>query len=173
MITALPDHADLLFVFGTRSPRPAHLAADLLQRSVAPVAVLTGGINPQTGQIEAQAHAAILAGYGLPPARWLIEATSTNTLENVTHAIPLIPLLDSVRRIVTICKWYHAERAVMTLKRHMPAGIRYYVQTYSAFGITPGTAAGIAQAQAEAHKIITYQQSQHIAPVSLMDDYYI
>jgi len=37
---------------------------------------------------------------------------------------------------VAITKWYHCRRAVMTLKRNWPEGIRYYTKTYEPEGIS-------------------------------------
>ena len=68
----------------------------------------------------------------------MVESTSTNTLENVTLSLPLIAAripLGELRAVVVITKWYHCRRAVMTLKRHMPAGVRYYTATYEPEGV--------------------------------------
>jgi len=54
--TTVPEHADLAFVFGTRHPEPAYLAANLMKHSTADTAVLTGGRNRLTGVGEADAH---------------------------------------------------------------------------------------------------------------------
>jgi uncharacterized SAM-binding protein YcdF (DUF218 family) len=95
--------------------------------------VLTGGKNPLTGAGEAAAHLQIVLGRGVPRERIIAETGSTNTLENVTLALPAIAEHINVRRIesvVVVTKWYHCRRAMMTLKRHPPAGIRYYAATY-------------------------------------------
>ena len=46
--TPLPDQADLIFVFGSRQITPAQLAAELYAQEIAPLIVLTGGINRST-----------------------------------------------------------------------------------------------------------------------------
>jgi uncharacterized SAM-binding protein YcdF (DUF218 family) len=137
--TPLPDHADLLFVVGSKWITSAHLAADLYRRNIAPYVVLTGGDNRYTGENEANAHCSILLEAGVPADRMIVENRSTNTLENVTFALPLIePVipLASIKTVLVVVKWMHSRRAVMTLKKHMPRGIRYYVHTFEPNGVT-------------------------------------
>lgn len=137
--TPLPDHADLLFVFGTRYLLPAQLAADLYHQDLASHIVLTGGDNRSTGENEANAHYAVLLVAGISPDRIILENRSTNTLENVRFALPLIDQvvsLKSLRSIVAVCKWMHSRRALMTLKKHFPRGIRYYAHTYDPNGVS-------------------------------------
>ncbi len=38
--------------------------------------------------------------------------------------------LARIKSVVAVAKWYHSRRAVMTLKRFLPAGIRYFTVTY-------------------------------------------
>ena len=137
--TPLPDRADLLFIFGTRLETPALIASELYQRNIAPYIVLTGGSNRYTWENEAEAHYRVLVKAGIPKDKIIIENQSNNTLENVTFARPLIEKkigVDSIQSVVAICKWMHSRRALMTLKRHFPDGIRYYAHTYEPKGIT-------------------------------------
>jgi uncharacterized SAM-binding protein YcdF (DUF218 family) len=94
--------------------------------------VLTGR-NRTTGMCEALAHLEILLAAGVPRERIILETQSTNTLENVTLGRAAIAAqidLADIGAIVAVAKWHHSRRAVMTLKAHMPAGIRYYVRSY-------------------------------------------
>jgi uncharacterized SAM-binding protein YcdF (DUF218 family) len=136
-LDAPPARADLAFVFGTRHPDPAHIAAALIRREGVRYVVLTGG-ESRYGIEEAVTHRAILAERGVRPEQVVVESASTNTLENVTLSLPLIAAriaLGEVRAVVAITKWYHCRRGVMTLKRHMPDGIRYYTATYEPAGV--------------------------------------
>lgn len=131
--TTIPDHADFIFVFGTRFPNPAHIAVDLLNKNIAPYVVLTGGDNRYTGENEALAHRELVLAVGIDENRIITEAQSANTLENVLFALPLIEqriTLTSIQRILAVVKWQHSRRALMTLKRHFPPGVRYYAATY-------------------------------------------
>jgi len=136
-LDAPPTKADLAFVFGTRHPDPAHIAGDLIRRGAVRYVVLTGG-ESRYGIEEAVTHRAILAERGVRPEQVVVESASTNTLENVTFSLPLIAAriaLGKVRAVVAITKWYHCRRGVMTLKRHMPGGVRYYTVTYEPGGV--------------------------------------
>ncbi|MEP7287820.1 MAG: YdcF family protein [Chloroflexota bacterium] len=137
--TLIPDHADLIFVFGTRLLTPAQLALDLYHQQPTSPIVLTGGNNRHTGQNEADSHYAFLTTMGVPTDTLILENRSTNTFENVTFAIPLIEQelqLPFVKSVLAICKWMHSRRALMTLKRHFPPGIRFYACTYEPEGVT-------------------------------------
>ncbi len=131
--TALPARADLAFVFGTRHPEPARLAADAYARSIVPLVVVTGGRNRHTGVVEAHAHRDLLLRLGVPFEAILVENASTHTGENVSLAVPMLGArldLASLRSVVAVTKWYHARRAVMTLRRYLPAGVRYATLSY-------------------------------------------
>ena len=137
--TPLPDRADLLFVFGTRLLTPAYIAIDLYTRHKAPYIVLTGGVNRYTGENEANAYFAILTSAGVPAENIIVENQSTTTRENVMFALPLISQkvpLSSIRSVLGVCKWMHSRRALMSLKRYFPQGVRYYACTYEPEGIT-------------------------------------
>ena len=62
--TAEPVRADLAFVFGTRHPDPARIAADLFARGVVRNLVLSGGKSRVDGTDEAQTHLEIVLGRG-------------------------------------------------------------------------------------------------------------
>jgi uncharacterized SAM-binding protein YcdF (DUF218 family) len=131
--TPLPDKADLIFVFGTRFPEPAYRAVELFKSGISDLIVLTGGINRINGVNEAQAHQTILREGGVPKNCMICETESTNTLENVTFALPRINQRLNITKfthILIVAKWMNSRRALMTLKRHLPAGIQYSVTTY-------------------------------------------
>ena len=96
-----------------------------------PYVVVTGGRNRVTGVIEAQTHRDLLLRSGVPDDRIIVEQASANTIENVAFALPHLQArfdLDRIRAILVVTKWYHCRRAMMTLRRYLPAGIRYYAQ---------------------------------------------
>ena len=131
-LSAPPGRADLAFVFGTRHAEPAHIAAELYGCGLVRYIVLTGS-DSRSGVHEALAHLQVLLEAGVPRESLIVEGSSTNTLENVTLALPLIADrvgLAHVAAIVVVAKWYNCRRAVMTLKGQLPAGIRYYTRTY-------------------------------------------
>ncbi|TFG72870.1 MAG: YdcF family protein [Anaerolineales bacterium] len=138
MRTVIPEHADLVFVFGTRHPEPAHMAANLVKCGVGHRVVLTGGSNRLTGIVEATTHLEILLASGVPRECIILESASANTSENVRFALPGIQQqihLEMIASVAVVTKWYHCRRAMMTLKRHLPAGIRYHAVTCEPEGI--------------------------------------
>ncbi len=131
--TKLPTQADLAVVFGTRHATPIPLAAELYRQNIVRFIVVTGGINRFTQENEAQAHAKLLRAEGVPDEAIVIEDQSTNTLENAQFSLPKIAQkfeLTNLKNVIAVAKWFHARRALMTLKRQWPQGIRYYVQNY-------------------------------------------
>ncbi|MDF1515403.1 MAG: YdcF family protein [Anaerolineae bacterium] len=177
--TTAPGHADLLFVFGTRHAEPAHIAANLFKRRLAPYIVLTGGSNRLTGIIEADAHLEILLTEGIPREAIILEHTSTNTLENVCYALPMVEqymVLDRIKSIVVITKWYHCRRATMTLKRHLPTSIRYYAATYEPQGINRSSwwqsKVGCQPVLKEIHRIPTYLTAGDIEEIQDRNGFY-
>ncbi len=136
---APPQPADLAFVFGTRLPEPAHLAADLFQGHLAKYIVLTGGSNRSTGVQEALLHTDLLLVRGVPEDRIILETSSVNTFQNVEFALAEISArlaLENIKGITAVVKWYHSRRCLMILKRHLPPGIRYYVESYEPEAVT-------------------------------------
>ena len=178
-IAAPTTHADLGIVFGTRLPDPAFIAAALLKRGAVPYVALTGGVNRLTGINEARAHRDILLAAGIPPERIIVEDESGNTLENVLFVRERIAErldLGAIRTILVIAKWFHCRRAIMTLKRHFPPGIRYYTRTYSPDGITPQnwylTPETAAKVLKNWHGIPIYLEQGHIAEIEKVNGAY-
>ena len=179
--TPLPERADLMFVFGSRLPTAAHLAAQLYHAQRAPFIVITGGENRYTGHNEADLFYSILTEANVPSEQIIVENKSTNTLENVTFALPLIEQklpIASIRTVLAVCKWMHSRRALMTLKRHLPSGVRYYAHTYEPNDITrenwhENPRAGSANVLKNWDNIPKYLAWQHIEEITRDGDGYI
>lgn len=138
-VDAEPDQADVAILFGGRYLDPAHIAVDLFNHKVVKRVVVTGGLNRHTQANEAHTHRDILIGRSVPETCIVVEDTSTNTLENVLFLLPKLSAvvdLSDLRSIVVVTKWYHCKRAMMTLRAHMPKGIRYYTRSYEPEGTT-------------------------------------
>jgi DUF218 domain len=137
--TGVPTRADLIFVPGTRLPDPAAITARLLIENIAPLVLVTGGINKVTGANEAAALRQELLSLGASPDTIIMEDMSTNTLENVVHGWEVVASRFSDRpltSVLAVCKWMHSRRVLMTLKAHLPADVRYYACTYAPEGVT-------------------------------------
>jgi uncharacterized SAM-binding protein YcdF (DUF218 family) len=175
-----PQRADLAFVFGTRHPDPAYVAADLYMRGVVPLVVVTGGRHAVDGRLEAATHLQILLDRGVPRERVIVEQVSTNTLENVTCAREAIAAqigLDGIEAVVAVVKWYHSRRALMTLRRHFPAGTRYYAVVYDPPGCARAAWADVPEVARRVHKelaaIPRYLAAGHIVEIHRDGDAYV
>jgi hypothetical protein len=179
-VTAETDEADLLFVFGTMLLEPAHIAAEAMARKRAKYVVLTGGYNRHTGANEAEAHLQILLGMGVPRERIIVENESTNTRENVIFALPHLMKcfdLDSIKSVMVLTKWHHCRRAMMTLKRHLPAGTRYFSLSYEQGGATRSgwwtNQDGYTRVMGNWNSIQEYLKRDHLAEIQEKDGAYI
>ena len=178
--TIEPVRADLAFVFGTRHPDPAHIAADLFIRGTVERVVLSGGKSRVDGTDEARTHLEVLLERGVPRAAIVVEERSSNTYENVVLALPEIAAcieLNEIRSVVAVAKWYHSRRAVMTLKRHFAPGTRYAVASYEPDGFERANwhrREQVAQrVLKEWHAIPRYLANDHIAEIHYQDGFYV
>ena len=132
-----PDHVDVAVVFGSDSLQPALVAADIVRAGQADWLLLTGGRSRTTGVEEARRNLETIEAEGLSTDRILLEEAATTTNENVVFSLPLLAghLPSGGSSVLVVATWHHSRRAVMTLRRHLPAGVRY-----SVFGYDPGRA---------------------------------
>jgi hypothetical protein len=66
---APPGQPTAHVVFGTTQPRPAVVAAERYHRGLAPVIILTGGVNRDDGIVEAREFHRIRTAHDVPIAR--------------------------------------------------------------------------------------------------------
>lgn len=168
---------DVIFLPGTRLPDPARIAADLLARRAASLVVLTGGINKSSGRGEAQEHYRLMRELGVLDEQLIVEDRSTNTLENVTMAWPLVhERCADVTSVLAVAKWMHSRRVLMTLKRNWPSGIRYYARTYAPNGVDRESWLNSSAASTVWHNwecIPSYVAAGHLSEITLHDGAYV
>lgn len=125
-------------IFGTRLPTPAELVAQRYHEGLAPLIILTGGVNRHTGVVEAHVHRRILLEHGVPETAIRYEDSSTTTGENVQRALPFLhEALRSHLDLAAVCKWYH-RRALQRLRLLLPEAPSFYAVTWE-----PATVNGI------------------------------
>src|SRR5437868_4046110 len=109
------------FIFGTNQlGRVTDLVAARYQRGLAPLIIVTGGVNRHTGIIEGREFFGALTEKGVPAAAIRVEETSANTWQNVEYAAAHIhEALSLGLKVTAISKWYH-RRTVHALKTHAP-----------------------------------------------------
>ncbi len=126
---------DIAFVFGTWNSykESVQKAADIYKKGLVPKIILSGGFNEEYGVVEADGMLEELVNLGIPRECVLIENRSTNTLENVLFSIEIIEEkmgLKNIKSIVAIVKNYHARRALMTLRKHLPKNVKLFSAPY-------------------------------------------
>jgi len=131
------EPADLIFIFGTRLDAPAHIAAELFRRGLAPLVVATGGSGRQAdGLNESAHHLEILVRSGVPRGAVIVEDRSTTTTENVRFALPLIEArIGAPSSVITVVKRHH-RRALITFARCAPTIERFFVADYQPAAVT-------------------------------------
>lgn len=129
-----PD-GDIAFVFGTHKAlsKSVNQVTKLYKNKLFPKVIFTGGINADSKIIESEEMEKLAIQLGISSHDILIENKSTNTLENVIFSIPIIDReigLEKIKTITAIVKNYHSRRAVMTLRKHLPAHIQIKASAY-------------------------------------------
>ena len=127
---------DIAFVFGTWNAWRGSVekAVELYQAGLVPKIIFSGGINKKTGITEGPAMAEEAVKLGVPRENILIEDGSTNTLENVLFSLTLMGKeigLQNIHAIIGVVKNYHARRALMTLRRHVPMHVLLKAAAYT------------------------------------------
>lgn len=119
--------ADIALVFGTKSWKFAlNKALQLYKNGKIKKIVFSGGINHHSGINEAQTMTENAIKHGVKPEDIILEDQSSNTLDNVLFSIALLEQkigLENIKSVIAVVKIYHAKRALMTMKRHLPKHI--------------------------------------------------
>ncbi|MDP3763236.1 MAG: YdcF family protein [bacterium] len=131
---------DIAFVFGTWNAWKGSVekAVEIYKKGLVPKMIFSGGLNKKYGIVEGEAMAKEAVKLGIPEKDTLAENESTNTLENVLFSIQVMDKelgLQNIKVITAIVKNYHARRALMTLRKHIPENIKlkavpYYSEYY-------------------------------------------
>ncbi|GLZ78211.1 hypothetical protein Afil01_30180 [Actinorhabdospora filicis] len=131
-ITAPPPAGSpvAVFIFGTNQIAPIEIAAERYAAGLAPLIIVTGGINRHDGRVEGPWLRGELAARGVPADGIRVESTSANTEQNVINARPFIlEAIDAGLPLVAVSKWYH-RRAINALATHAPELGRWYAIGY-------------------------------------------
>lgn len=119
-IDAPPPGPSALFVFGTNQEIPANLAAERHHAGLAPLVIVTGGVNRHNGVVEGRMFERLLVDKGVPRSCIRVEDRSANTWQNVEFALDHIREAVATGLPITITsKWYH-RRAVNCFRTLVP-----------------------------------------------------
>ena len=135
----LNPKGDLAFVFGTYKALRSSVekSVEIYKKGLAPKIIFSGGFNPNGKLVEGEAMAKEAINLGVPKECILVENKSTNTLENILFSIPIIEKemgFKNIKIITAVVKNYHARRAMMTLRKHLPKNIILRASSYDCNG---------------------------------------
>lgn len=102
------DEPTAHFIFGTNQRQPAEIAAGQYRKGLAPLIIVSGGINRHTGIVEAYEFRKLLVECGVPDSVIRCEDQAANTWQNVELSIPYLrEAAESGLKVTAISKWYH------------------------------------------------------------------
>lgn len=119
-----PEKADAIFVFGGAflPQKFFEHVANLFFADIAPIIVISGGINKHSPLSEAENIAKELASFGVPRNKMILEAEAQHTLENVQFGMKkLLAVANSpINKVIIISKPFHSRRCVATFNKQFP-----------------------------------------------------
>jgi len=136
-VSDAPEAVDLVFVFGSPTISTMAPAIALFRDGLAPKILISGKGRAETGEPEWSAYRAHALAAGVPEDALLIEPEASNTSENAAFGAALIERTlgwDGIATIAVCAKPFHMRRALMTARRHFPAGIRLIARPPSGLG---------------------------------------
>ncbi|WP_283137528.1 YdcF family protein [Rhizohabitans arisaemae] len=114
------DKPTALFLFGTNQAPPVEIAAERHHAGLAPMIIVTGGVNRHNGIIEGRTFQRLLLERGVPEDVIRCEDHSANTWQNVELALPfLLEAIKSGLTVTAVSKWFH-RRSIHILKTVFP-----------------------------------------------------
>jgi uncharacterized SAM-binding protein YcdF (DUF218 family) len=124
------DEPTALVVFGTNQAAPAVIAAARYHQGLAPVIIVTGGVNRHNGIVEGREFARLLTAADVPPGAIRVEDQSADTWQNVEYSLPYLrEALGAGLRLTVVSKWYHL-RTVYCLKTLLPESVPFWAIGY-------------------------------------------
>jgi len=120
----LEDACDAVLIFGSSIPennqRISSLMGLIYQKIGFKKVYIAGGVTvPDMPPESEQIHAVLAPQY--PRVKFLLDRTSTNTMENVLNSITMG--LNAHKNILFVAKAPHCGRCKLTLMRHLPKAI--------------------------------------------------
>lgn len=115
-----------LVVFGTNQAMPAVIAAARYHRGLAPLIIVTGGVNRHDGVVEGREFARLLTAADVPASAIRVEDQSADTWQNVELSLPYLrEALAMGLPLTAVSKWYHL-RTVYCLRTLLPGAVPFY-----------------------------------------------
>lgn len=127
-----PLKSDIIFLFGGAVIDIPQKGAELYDSKLSDRIVTVGNTgtfgNPEWTKPIAEVFADYLAGHGVPRSAIFVQNTSMNTLEDVTHALPLLDAEGIKHRtVVLVSRPIHQRRAYATYIKQDPNATTYNI----------------------------------------------
>jgi uncharacterized SAM-binding protein YcdF (DUF218 family) len=122
------SHSDVILIPGASQPQLMERAAMLYHQGIAPFILPSGGANPYVKTTEWEFLRNVGVSLGVPPEAILKEDTATNTFENSRFSLEVLKQQGLIpKKVVLVCKNYHARRALLTYQVVFPRETVFYV----------------------------------------------
>lgn len=124
-------NAGLAFVFCSPAISSIYPAISLHRSGLARRILISGAGIAVGGSLEWRLYRDHALAAGVPESALLLETAASNTAENAAFGTALIAAelgWQTVRTIAVCAKPFHMRRAIMTLRRHVPKGVRLIAQ---------------------------------------------
>lgn len=156
------SQADAILIPGASQPQLMERAAALYHDGLAPYILPSGGRNPKLSTTEWAFLQSIGVENGVPEASILKEDRAQHTFQNAEFSLNV--LRDTgiePKKVIVVCKAYHARRALLTYQTVFPKETIFYVSPVTdRTGITKhnwfSTRIGISFVTKEVEKIGRY-----------------
>ncbi|KZK83235.1 hypothetical protein PsAD13_03441 [Pseudovibrio sp. Ad13] len=121
--------ADLCLLFGSHRSAEARVqvTVQLWCDGLVGRVLITGGEYTASGQLEAHEMCEALVADGVPRHHMILEASATNTGENVAFSIERLKelgLFEAIGSVIAVGSVSASRRYLMTLERHWPGVIK-------------------------------------------------
>lgn len=123
-----PRKADLIFVFGSKSPLRMEKAIELWGRGMATKIFVTGGHpNYESGPAEAEVYRQLAVGRGVPEDAIIIEPQSITIADNVRRSLNLFEEIGlEYGRMILVTNWFAMRRSWAFMMKYIPAEYKLY-----------------------------------------------
>ncbi|TLS50773.1 YdcF family protein [Paenibacillus antri] len=122
------EKSDVIVIPGASHPQLAEKAAGLYHAGIAPYILPSGGATPHVKTTEWEFLRDVGLSLGVPPDAILKEDQATNTFENARFSLNALHQHGiQPKKVVLVCKNYHARRALLTYQFVFPRETGFYV----------------------------------------------
>lgn len=154
--------ADVILVPGGSHHHLMEKAASLYHTNMAPYILPSGGSNPRVETTEWAFLQQVGLANGVPDSAILKEEHAQNTYENAQYSLEALQKkIILFRKVILVCKAWHARRALLTYQTIFPKETEFFVApVVDGTGITKEnwhlTPEGITRTMSEVEKIGKY-----------------